>query len=37
MIEIILEPELRRLTGSVDNDEQARDPFPPEEVERIKQ
>lgn len=37
MIEIILEPELRRLTGSVDNDEQARAPFPPEEVERIKQ
>ncbi|MDF2909372.1 MAG: family N-acetyltransferase [Sporolactobacillus laevolacticus] len=37
MLGIISEPELRRLTGSVDNDEQAKAPFPPEEVERIKQ
>ncbi|MFT8311092.1 MAG: GNAT family protein [Sporolactobacillus sp.] len=37
MIDIISEPELRRLTGSVDSDEQANAPFPPEEVERIKE
>lgn len=35
MIEFILEPELRKLTGSVINDEEANKPFTNEDIERI--
>lgn len=37
MLVILAEPELRRLTGSVVNEEEAEEPDGPEEAERIRQ